>query len=37
MDLLLATDERTHDGLLFDLDGNGRINWLESIYRTIAN
>jgi hypothetical protein len=37
MDLLLATDERTHNGLLFDLDGSGTINWLESIYRTIAN
>jgi hypothetical protein len=37
MDLLLATDERTHNGLLFDLDGNGTINWLETIYRVIAN
>jgi len=37
MDLLLATDEQTRSGLLFDLDGNGRINWLETIYRTIAN
>ncbi|MGE3778078.1 MAG: hypothetical protein AB7F89_12900, partial [Pirellulaceae bacterium] len=37
MDLLVAVDARSHNGLMFDSNDNGRIDGLEAISRTIAN
>jgi len=37
IDLLLATDRKTTDGLLYDVDGNGQIDHLEAMLRTLAN
>jgi hypothetical protein len=37
MDLLLAVNARSHNGLLFDLNGNGQIDSTEAGYRTMAN
>src|SRR5437762_11100534 len=37
MDLLLAANARAHDGLLYDLNGNGRIDGSEAGYRSMAN
>jgi hypothetical protein len=37
MDILLATDAQTHDGLLYDRDGDGEIDAFESTLRTEAN
>jgi hypothetical protein len=37
MDLLLAVNARSHNGLLYDMDGNGQISSSEASYRTMAN
>src|SRR5438874_1821756 len=37
MDLLLAVNARSHNGLLFDLNGDGRIDGSEAGYRAAAN
>ena len=37
MDLLLAVNARAHNGLLYDLNGNGQIDSSEASYRTMAN
>jgi hypothetical protein len=37
MDLLLAVNARSHNGLLYDTDGNGQISSSESSFRTMAN
>ena len=37
MDLLFAVNARSHNGLLYDMDGNGQISCSEASYRTIAN
>jgi hypothetical protein len=37
MDILLATDSQTHDGVLFDRDGNHQIDSTEKILRTRAH
>jgi hypothetical protein len=37
LDLLLAADARSHNGLLYDQNGDGRIDSSEAGYRTMAN
>ncbi len=37
MDLLLAVNARSRNGLLYDADGNGQIDSTEAGYRTMAN
>src|SRR5262249_21276099 len=37
MDLLLAVNARSHNGLLYDQDGDGRIASSEASFRTMAN
>src|SRR5262249_17301601 len=37
LDLLLAVDSRSHDGLMYDENGDRQINNSESGFRTIAN
>jgi hypothetical protein len=37
LDLLLAVNDRSHNGILFDLDGSGQISSLEASYRAMAN
>jgi len=37
MDLLLAADARSHNGLLFDANGDGQVNSSELADRTLAN
>ncbi len=37
MSILLATDAQTHDGLLYDRNGDGRIDAFETTLRTKAN
>src|SRR5439155_4569457 len=37
MDLLLAVNARAHNGLLYDMNGNGQIDGTEASYRTMAN
>ena len=37
MDLLLAVNARSHNGLLYDTNGNGQISCSEASYRTMAN
>ena len=37
MDLLLAVNDNSRKGVLFDTNGDGRIDFLEGVYRTIAN
>jgi uncharacterized delta-60 repeat protein len=37
LDLLLAVNARSHNGVLYDLNGNGLIDSTEASYRTIAN
>src|SRR5438876_10456626 len=37
LDLLLAVNARSHNGLLYDLNGDGRIDSSEAGYRTMAN
>jgi hypothetical protein len=37
MDLLLAVNARSHNGLLYDQDGDGHISSSEASYRTMAN
>jgi hypothetical protein len=37
MDLLLAVNARSRNGLLYDLNGDGRIDGAEVSYRTMAN
>jgi hypothetical protein len=37
IDLLLATDAWSTDGLLYDKDGNGKIDDSEALLRTLAN
>jgi hypothetical protein len=37
MDLLLAANARAHNGLLYDMNGNGQIDGSEASYRTMAN
>jgi len=37
LDLLLAVNARSHNGLLYDMNANGQINGTESSYRTMAN
>lgn len=37
LDLLLAVNARSHNGLLYDIDGNGQIDSTEATYRTMAN
>src|SRR5438876_2545773 len=37
LDLLLAVNARSHNGVLYDLNGNGQIDSTEAGYRTMAN
>ena len=37
MDLLLAVNARSHNGLLYDMNGDGQISNSEVSLRTIAN
>jgi formylglycine-generating enzyme required for sulfatase activity len=37
LDILMRTDAKTRKGILYDLDGNGQINSLETMLRTMAN
>lgn len=37
MDIMLMTESRTVNGLLFDVDGSGRISRGESVLRSLAN
>ena len=37
IDILLATDEKAHEGLLYDADDTGTISSFEKILRTLAN
>ena len=37
LDILLATNEMTVDGLLYDRDGDGSIDILEQALRAMAN
>lgn len=37
LDILLATDERSTDGLLYDTDGSETIDDFERFLRTLAN
>src|SRR5439155_18803007 len=37
MDLLLAVNARSHNGLLYDMDANGQISSSEANLRTMAN
>ncbi len=37
LDLLLATNAQTVDGVLYDQDGNGDIDTLEQLLRSLAN
>ena len=37
MDLLLAVNARSHNGLLYDLNGDGLISSSEASLRTMAN
>ena len=37
LDLLLAVNSHSHNGVLFDVNGDGQIGLLEAICRTIAN
>ena len=36
-DILLATDVKARDGLLYDADGSGSISSFETLLRTLAN
>jgi hypothetical protein len=37
LDLLFAVNDRSHNGVLFDIDGSGTISSLEASFRTMAN
>ncbi len=37
MDLLLAVNARSHNGHLYDQNGDGQISSSEATYRTMAN
>ena len=37
MDLLLAVNARARSGLLYDMNGDGKIDGAEASYRTMAN
>jgi len=37
LDLLLAVNDRSHNGVLFDVDGSGQISSLEAAYRAMAD
>jgi hypothetical protein len=37
LDLLLAVNARSHNGLLYDMNANGQISSTEASYRTMAN
>ena len=37
LDLLLAVNARSHNGLLYDMNGNGQISSSEANFRNMAN